>query len=368
MRSIMVIGAGALACASAGAQVIDFETLPDGTAPTDNMTLDINLPYVVAGPFGPIEVRFGGDTDGDLVRDNPLRFEATGPDATDGFSNFLLGLNDTADPGFETLLGSWATRSSGNVVGQPIIIDYSEPVFGVSGEIWDIEGRGDSEEFEQWLVEAFDASGTLLASTMSPAGIDDLEPLDGEPWVFALAAEGIVRLRMSFVGNASFAGIAFNNFSATSSVDGPTLLTHQPDAPNNNAAGLEEACLYWSEPVTIAATDLVVLDMAGAGLGVPVQVSGSGTQVTTVTFTGAPGGADTGAPVPLMEGTYAITVLDSARATANNRPIDGDGDGVAGGSVTVNVINDCFADCDGNGALNVDDIDCFVASFLSGCL
>ncbi|GJM18962.1 MAG: hypothetical protein DHS20C14_11750 [Phycisphaeraceae bacterium] len=28
----------------------------------------------------------------------------------------------------------------------------------------------------------------------------------------------------------------------------------------------------------------------------------------------------------------------------------------------------CAADCDGNGTLNVDDIDCFVASFLGGCL
>ncbi|MEQ8770378.1 MAG: hypothetical protein RIB60_07710 [Phycisphaerales bacterium] len=28
----------------------------------------------------------------------------------------------------------------------------------------------------------------------------------------------------------------------------------------------------------------------------------------------------------------------------------------------------CAADCDGNGILNVDDIDCFVASFLGGCL
>ena len=24
----------------------------------------------------------------------------------------------------------------------------------------------------------------------------------------------------------------------------------------------------------------------------------------------------------------------------------------------------CFADCDGNGALNIDDIDCFVAAFI----
>ncbi len=28
----------------------------------------------------------------------------------------------------------------------------------------------------------------------------------------------------------------------------------------------------------------------------------------------------------------------------------------------------CQADCDGNGVLNVDDIDCFVSSFLSGCV
>ncbi len=367
MRVLSFAAAGALLSASAGAQVINFERTQSGSIPTDDANLTINTPYIVSGPVVPVEVRIGVDKNLDGVRDTALKFERFGSDGNDAFTNFLLGMNDTADPGFGDQLGIWMVRSAGSIAEYPVLIDYSAPVTGVSGEIWDIEGRGDSDEFEQWLVEALDSSGNVLASALSPAGVDDLLPLDGEPWIFSLEAESIIRVRITFVGDAAFAGLAFNNFNATASVKGPTFFTHQPDTPVGDPAGVPHATLYWSEPITISENDVMVVSENGAGLPVPFEVSGSGTQVTTITFTGDPGGADTGGPVPLTEGGYEVTVFDSARASENNFPIDGDGDGVAGGNVAVSVVSSCIADCDGNGILNLDDLDCFVASFLSGC-
>ncbi len=108
------------------------------------------------------------------------------------------------------------------------------------------------------------------------------------------------------------------------------------------------------------------------GPGVEVEVSG--TPDVNPTLCSAP---------------TAVTVRFRYRTF--NDAIDADRDGVidacAGpcsfadcdGSGTLNVDDiDCFvaafltsdlagADCDGNGTLNVDDIDCFVASFLAGC-
>ncbi len=367
MRFLTFVGAAALLSAQAGAQIINFERTQSGAVPTDDANLTINTPFIVNGPIVPVEVRIGVDKNLDGVRDTALKFERFGPDANDAFNNFLLGAKDTADLDFSQQLGAWMVRSAGSVAEYPIFIDYSAPVTGVSGEIWDIEGRGDSEEYEQWLVEALDSSGNVLASALSPAGIDDLLPLDGEPWVFSLAADNIIRVRITFVGDAEFAGFVFNNLNATAAVEGPTFFTHQPDSPVSDAGGVPHATLYWDEPITIRTEDVTVVSDNGAGLPVPFKVLGSRTQVTTIMFTGAPGGIDTGVSVPLTEGAYEITVHDSARATENNYPIDGDADGVAGGDLTISVASSCLADCDGNGILNLDDLDCFVASFLSGC-
>jgi len=70
----------------------------------------------------------------------------------------------------------------------------------------------------------------------------------------------------------------------------------------------------------------------------------------------------------LRLGSYAVTVRDTARAAANNAPIDGDGDGVAGGSATVTVEHGCEADLRaGFGVLDLSDIDAFITSFSTMC-
>jgi hypothetical protein len=362
MKTI-AMGGVLLAAAAACGQVIDFETRPDGTTPADDEALPIGTPYTVGG----VEIRIGQDRDGDLTRDVAYRFERIGEDGADGFLNASLNQYDAADPGFESQLGTWFLRSPSDNVTAPLIIDYSAPVQGLSGEIWDIEGRPGGTG-EQWVVEGFDASGALVSSLTSPRGTSDFEPLDGEPWTFALVGVDLTKVRIRYIGNATGVGLAFNNFNATTAIPGPTLLTHQPDLPVNDPAGVPAARLYWSEPVTVSPADVVVVTHDAIGQPVPFTVGGSGTRVTTITFTGGPGGPDTGAPFPLTLGAYDLIVRDSAPASANNAPIDGDGDGVAGGDAFVVVTHVCRADlADPPGVLDLSDINAFVESFVGGC-
>ncbi|MEM7756235.1 MAG: hypothetical protein AAF297_11430, partial [Planctomycetota bacterium] len=162
-------------------------------------------------------------------------------------------------------------------------------------------------------------------------------------------------------------GLAFNNYLATDSLAGPRLLTHQPEAPVTEPAGVAEARLYWSEPVNIDESDLVIVAADASGAPVPFELDTSDEQVTVVRFTGTPGGSDTGMPVPLLLGAYSITVLETATGLTN-APIDGDNDGVAGGEATVLVAHNCLADLTAPfGVIDLSDVDAFVNAFVSGC-
>jgi len=355
----------AFASAAIG-QIIDFELAPDGSVPVDDAPLALDAAYTVDG----VDVTFGFDTDGDGVTDTTAFFEIAGNDGVDGF----LGPNGTDGPrtGFADQLGTWFLRSPGDFAnsGDPgtFIVEYSEPVPGVSGEVWDIDGSGGTEA---WLVSVFDDQGTLLRTIRSPEfSGDGQNSLNGEPWVFSIAdPAGIVRVELNFDGTKTNAiGLAFNNYLATDSLAGPTLLTHQPDLPVTDPSGIATTKLYWSEPIDIREADVSVLTADALGEPVPFELEGSGTQVITITFTGLPGGNDTNSPVPALLRDYAITVRDSALALDNNAPIDGDNDGVSGGDATVVVSHTCLADLAAPiGVLDLSDVDVFIPAFLSGC-
>ncbi|MEM7755911.1 MAG: hypothetical protein AAF297_09780 [Planctomycetota bacterium] len=152
-----------VATSIAAAQVIDFELMPDGFLPVDDTALALDAAYTVDG----VDVTFGFDTDDDGVTDTEAFFEIIGNDGIDGF----LGPTGTDGPraGFGDQLGTYFLRSPGDFSnsGDPgtFIVEYSEPVPGVSGEVWDIDGSGGTEA---WLVSVFDDQGTLLRTIRSP--------------------------------------------------------------------------------------------------------------------------------------------------------------------------------------------------------
>ncbi len=366
MKMIAVSGM-ILATGAACGKVIDFETLPDGSVPVDDLELDRTTSY----SFGGRLITVGFDTDGDKVADTNAVFDEAGLNgADDGFRNNQTGHWDEARAGFDGQLGQWLLRKPSDWEGDwALIIEYSEPVNSISGEIWDIDGSPSA--YDQWRLVAYDDSGNELASATSPFffsfGADSLDAL---PWVYSLQSdEPITKVEILFIGIVgSDQGFAFNNFSVENAVPGPRLLTHQPDLSVNDAAGVQQAKLYWSEPVTISTSDINVITADGTAQPVPFTVDGSGTQVTTITFTGLPSEPDTGLPVPLRLGDYEITVRDTARASANNAPIDGDNNGVAGGDASVTVTHVCNADlADPLGQLDLSDINEFINSFTNGC-
>ena len=138
----------------ARAAVIDFETTPAAVAPTDDAFL--SAPYNISGGG---TVTFFFDANGNLSYDAGIDgrpvFEAYGADTSDGFANGLTSINDTANGGLASQLGSYFLRQlQPGGVPQPFIVDYntSQVITALSGEIWDIDGAPGNTE--GWLVEA----------------------------------------------------------------------------------------------------------------------------------------------------------------------------------------------------------------------
>ncbi len=364
-RSLLRVGVCVVSgVASLGfGQPIDFETLPDGSPVVDNQQLPLGSAYSVPFDGGTVEVSIGFDVDGDGVVDTPAVFEAVGSDSITAFEG--IGA-DGPRPEFADQLGMFFLRSE-SALNNPapvgvLVAEYSQPVPGCGGEIWDIDGD------ELWEVRGYRAGVTEPSATViSPPG-----GLNAEPWVFSLADFGVgfSRLEIEHIGTRPFSqlGLAFNNFSASESIPGPTLLTTQPLGEVRNDGGFEEVTLYWSAPVALSANDVSVVTADPLGLPVPINVSGSGTQATTIVFRGPPGGSGGGANDPLVSGAYLITVGGLARDLVTNVPIDGDGDGIAGGAAVFEVAHRCLADlADPAGVFDLSDISAFVDSFTAPC-
>jgi len=177
---------------------IDFETLPDGTIPTDDSIIFEQYKLTHLTTF---EVDLDGDINTDSSDDRKrARFEQRGPD-TDVYSTgfrYDQGLAfDQEAPGFVGQLGEYFLRLisvGANPTQANLLIEFTESVNEVSGNIWDIDTIGDHPEwFEQWDVHAYTklANGTyvLLDTIVSPKGIDPLgtnasNSLDGKPWLW----------------------------------------------------------------------------------------------------------------------------------------------------------------------------------------
>ncbi len=103
-------------------------------------------------------------------------------------------------------------------------------------------------------------------------------------------------------------------------------------------------------------------DGAAVTLRAVVDDSGSGT-VVTLTFTG--GAVDVAS---LADGRYTLTVL-AGQVSGPNGPLDGDGDGVAGGDFVLagdpasNRLFRLFGDGDGNGVVDAQDLFRFAGTF-----
>ncbi len=205
--------------AQASAQRIDFETAPDGSTPVDNAAL--TDAYTIDSG----SVRFFFDTNGNLEFDAgvdvlPL-FEASND--SDSNPQGYLSADGSFDSDFSAdgLLGDFFLRQPDGigVLPGPFVIDYDTnlPIDQLSGEIWDIDGGANTE---QWRVDVLDANNGLLTQQLSPLGAlgSGNAPLDSRPWTFeftdlAALSAPVDRVVLNFVGTKTDGiGLAFNNF------------------------------------------------------------------------------------------------------------------------------------------------------------
>jgi len=201
--------------ASAGGSVIDFETTPTGGIPVDNELLSTTATYA----FSSGTVSFGFDTDSDGTVDTDAVFEQTGTDTTLAFQS--AAGDDSALAGFEAQLGDFFLRPNPPFTEFGLfVITYSSTsvIASASGEIWDIDGGPTNTE--EFTVRAYDGTGNLLDTIVSPEGGVD-PSLDGKPWVFNFTGltggdgGGIAEITIEFTGTkpANGIGLAFNNFT-----------------------------------------------------------------------------------------------------------------------------------------------------------
>ena len=112
----------------------------------------------------------------------------------------------------------------------------------------------------------------------------------------------------------------------TSSSPGPILIMRAPmvlgDDSHSGRSGVDSERLLFSEPVDFVSADVEVVNEMGET--VAVSAVGSGTPFVLINF------GET-----LWNDTYTITVHDSVIGTTTGEPIDGDGNGIAGGDLVI---------------------------------
>lgn len=207
-----------LTMAAGRADLITFETRPNGTTPADNTALA--NPYTVTGGT----VRFFFDVNGNNVIDagdvNPIFEARNNADANpQGFVSTKNGGEDRPAGGD---LGNWFLRQPQGIgpLPGPFLIDYdvTQIIDALSGEIWDLDLG------ERWRVDVLDSAGVLVATQLSPLGLNQfLVPdlsLDSLPWSFsfsglsALSAD-VDKVRFTFIGTKTDGiGLSFNNYNA----------------------------------------------------------------------------------------------------------------------------------------------------------
>jgi hypothetical protein len=212
------------ATGTAGAAVIDFETKPNGSTPTDNPNLNFNSKYNVDGT----KVQFGFDTDGDLVFDLRAKFENRNDAKDEGRAYTSKGEADVDRTGTGAG-GDWLLRRRNNASslfdgnsssGNSFLVKYSgKAVNSASGQIWDVDHA------EKYEINALDSSGMVIKSIITPnvPSNGGKNTFDGKPFTFSFAnlESSIGYIQIQGISKDGGGGFAFDNFNPTQAVPEP---------------------------------------------------------------------------------------------------------------------------------------------------
>ncbi|MCA9753130.1 MAG: NHL repeat-containing protein, partial [Gemmatimonadetes bacterium] len=212
----------------AGAQVIDFETLPDGTP-----TVDLEP---ISTQYDSLGVSFSlRDASGALIG-FPRIAKAGAPQTA------FEGCSDVDTPLPNLGLGStFLTDDTSLGVSGDLRIDYATPVAQASGSVLDIDCRVNGlPPCEQWTITAYDSTGIELDSRVldapnGPGNPACLSPGAGPGdamafgWSFDLGSPVIRSIVLRYTGEATGVGLAFDNFSVAS-LPGPPVVSVAAEA------------------------------------------------------------------------------------------------------------------------------------------
>jgi len=183
----------AFAAMTLRAQIIDFETLPDGSKPTEGMEISNQF----AASFGVTFSQKDGKAPRLAKRDGTGFFAFWGPNTT---SNHLYNNQNVGDFFLTGHQGVTANPS-------PMIITYANPVAAASGAMLDVDGE------EAWDIVARDTLGQGIATNR----LDEHSPNGGNglaaPWSFSRTNADICSIRIAYVGKSGSIGWAFDNFA-----------------------------------------------------------------------------------------------------------------------------------------------------------
>ena len=293
LRSAMLLCIGTAAL-SVQAATINFELLPDSSAPVDDLHLPIN--YVFQD--GRTGLSFGFDTDGDNIADTEAVIEEHG-NTDDVFSGGNVCVGYTAQGGTPrdhdlTLDGDgdgygdggrWFIREkkicnvdkdvAGNTINQAIayplvgtlssasnnsfVVTYSNKLpTNLAGQMWDLDFG------ETFLAEVYSEAGALIASkTVGPycSASDNTHirvPLNtclgsnrdglGADFFFADLPTPAKRLVISFVRTNSGGGFAFDNFNGTQAFVNVNAPLDPDDDDGDGASDADDNCPLDANP------------------------------------------------------------------------------------------------------------------------
>ncbi len=202
------------------AQVIDFDSLPGGSPTADQQF--ISDEYVA--DFG---VRFDLVDPNDLTPIGSPRIAKVGAPQT----AFTSCGPDTpvSDQGVGT---SFLTDDTSLTDGATLLLSYSTPVAQAAGVILDIDTRSGGGAYEEWTVEALDASMAVIETIIltAPNGPDTCNSGQGPGdaraagFLFDRPSADIHFIVLRYTGNASGVGLGFDNFTPDT-IPGPPSVT-----------------------------------------------------------------------------------------------------------------------------------------------
>jgi uncharacterized repeat protein (TIGR01451 family) len=207
----------------APAQVIEFETLPDGTPVTDGML--IRDQYDVDPYWVRFELVDADSTVGPRIAEvGPPMTAFQGPEVYSACSG-ENGYSDKPAPGEPVGCFFLTDDNELGFIAEALRISYSAPVFQASGHILDIESPSVDESWSiKALREDHSIIDTIIMTEGDPGTGDGVATL----WAFDLAEE-IHAIELEYTGTTG-AGLAFDNFSPASL---PSDLTVEKTGPTS---------------------------------------------------------------------------------------------------------------------------------------